>query len=873
MSYTQSLLDTNYTVVSRRKVVEDARISLRRLLQDSSIKSTFDSERSLLNNSLNVVDEYLLKIENTLENESININDLPSGSLTDDDIEDFLEEENSTARFINNLTSGLFGISTILTDVISSTGILPSDYKNFTRNSILVSSLILFVIPGTKGLAATITIVGIAKVIIEALLEESLGDTVVNAWKNSISPFITGVKNSIVETTSRIYNSYIVPVVDTVVDYFQTGQAIDDYNSFLEIINDKSKSILINGLPATIFNIVTQEGAELGLGLFNIAGNIVSGVYNGIKNLGISNETGVTNFLNNAEDSVRKAGSSVIEWISGFINSAEVKNTLAAIGDFIGALLPNYKNGVTETRYGRLMEQSWTIFTASIQNDPNFNVNFLTTTPLDPSENTNFTIYGNMMLGAPLMYTRQTDPNNRTMINTFVKDSIFLSLTPGMPKYNGGAFQQELVSGFQSSYLTQTQTGEEMRDYLLKNGIDQSFANKDKRYYTFDANYEEYYAYLETMLNTMWIKMGLSATEDEKFNIFSFFTGTQTTSLQPKYKSSIGFYVNPVGDISEAISNTTFSSGLEGDANARSSEFQQLNFITGMGTAGPARNINRQIGIAGMQISTFKDIMRSNLSTGLDGAGNANSIISWAGAYNLVKSVVNFANTKDISSIVQQFDVTNGMKVQYPQLWESSNYSKNMNFTFNFVSPYGDPLSIFQYVYVPFFSLLAMAMPRQAAENGLVSPFFVRADIPGWITSDLALITDVTWQKGGSDGTLWTKDKLPRAISGSFTVTDLYPYLSSVKRLSFLSANPSFTVFLDNMAGLRALYNETQDDPFLEYWDNLINRVNGQRNTNDELWNRFSQDRKTVNDIYARTVKDSQTRSINKKAMPWLSRI
>jgi hypothetical protein len=870
MSYTQSLLDTSYKVVSRREVVEDARISLRRLLQDSSIKSTFDSERSLLNDSLNVVDKYLTEIETVLTENltegSIDEEDLPE-TITDETVKNFLTEDNKTARFINNLSSGILGISTILTDLISSTGILPDDYKNLTKSSITVASLLLFVIPGARVIGTTITIIGIAKLIIEAILEESLGDTVVNAWESSVAPFITSVKNSIVETTSRIYNSYVVPVVTTVVDYFQTGQSLDDYNSVLGYIDGVSESILYNGLPSTLFRIVTQDIGSLVLG----AGNIVGGIYDDIKNLGFSNETGLTGFLTNAEDSIRKAGSDVIQWISGFVSSDVVKNTLTTISDLMGALLPNYKNGVTETRYGRLMERSWLTFTESIRNDPDFNVNFLTTTPLDPSENANFTIYGNMMLGAPLMYTRQTDPNNRTMINTFVKDSVFLSLTPGMPKYNGGAFQQE-VSG-QSSYLTQTQTSEEMRDYLLKNGIDQNFANKDKRYYTFNANYEEYYAYLETMLNTMWIKMGLSATEDEKFNIFSFFTGNQTETLQkPKYNSSIGFYVNPVGDVSEAISNSTFSSGLENDANARSSEFQQLNFITGMGTAGAARNINRQIGIAGMQVSTLKDIVKTNFNTGLNAAGDANNLFSLAGAYGLAKSVVKFANTQDMSALVQQFTVTNGMKVQYPQLWESSNYSKNMNFTFNFVSPYGDPLSIFQYVYVPFFSLLAMAMPRQAAENGLVSPFFVRADIPGWITSDLGLITDVTWQKGGPDGTLWTKDKLPRAISGSFTVTDLYPYLSSVKRLSFLSANPSFTVFLDNMAGLRALYNETQDDPFREYWDNLINRVNGQRDTN-ELWNRFSQDRKALNNVYARTVKESQTRSINKKAMPWLSKI
>jgi hypothetical protein len=197
---------------------------------------------------------------------------------------------------------------------------------------------------------------------------------------------------------------------------------------------------------------------------------------------------------------------------------------------------------------------------------------------------------------------------------------------------------------------------------------------------------------------------------------------------------------------------------------------------------------------------------------------------------------------------------------------------RNMSFTFNFVSPYGDPLSIFQYVYVPFLSLLTFAMPRQAAQNGLVSPFFVRADIPGWITSDLAIISDLNWQRGGNDGTMWTKDKLPRAISGSFTVYDLYLYLAMTKRISFLSANPSYTVFLDNMAGLRALYNGSDEDPFNEYWEKMMSRVTGTA-VSQGLWNRFNANEQSENTNFTRTTRESLSKSINKKAAPWLSKI
>lgn len=69
---------------------------------------------------------------------------------------------------------------------------------------------------------------------------------------------------------------------------------------------------------------------------------------------------------------------------------------------------------------------------------------------------------------------------------------------------------------------------------------------------------------------------------------------------------------------------------------------------------------------------------------------------------------------------------------------------------FEFISPYGDPLSIFQHVYTPLAAILALALPKQAAENGYVNPFFLRMDIPGVISSDFAMISNISWIRGGS---------------------------------------------------------------------------------------------------------------------------
>ena len=192
------------------------------------------------------------------------------------------------------------------------------------------------------------------------------------------------------------------------------------------------------------------------------------------------------------------------------------------------------------------------------------------------------------------------------------------------------------------------------------------------------------------------------------------------------------------------------------------------------------------------------------------------------------------------------------MKVTYPELWAESQYTRSVNINFEFISPYGDPLSIFKYVMVPFCALMCFAMPRQAAENGLVSPFLVRGDVSGMFTVDLGMITSFTFTRGGSND-LRTKDGLPLAISGSFTIQDLYPFMAMSKRLSFMSANPNYTVFLNSLAGLHSVY-DSDDTALNEYFREMLNRVSGKNNvSNKGLWNKFNSANRSINNVFANT--------------------
>ncbi len=582
----------------------------------------------------------------------------------------------------------------------------------------------------------------------------------------------------------------------------------------------------------------------------------------------------------NAESAMASVSEKVSEFASYIPSNTALGSAISSIVEVAAQALAPYQDGIEETAFGAAMKKSWqgtsSSFLNTFSNGGSYKVKILKSTPLDAG-NTQASLYGSMMLGCPYLFNKNSDPRNRAIINSFVKDGRFLSLTPGLPKYNGTQYLQ----GDADNIYKQTKEGSDMLAYLLKNGIDSSFANKDKRYYTFEPKYEEYYAYLETMLNTLWIKMGLANSTDNEFNIFSFFNigredggidVSKFNDLQSRYRSSLGFFCNASNAITENVSNSMTSVGgsLAGEINSASDNYQKINYITGMGTGGSARTISRGIGI-GMQVaSDLTAKISNNFNTAKSFARAGKNIItkSLFGAAGAAIDVAKLSATEDLGSWIQSFATTNGMKVVYPELWGDSSYSKSFSVSLSFVSPYGDPLSIFKYVYVPFCALLCFGLPRQAAENGLVSPFFIRADIPGMATSDLAIVSDISWTKGGS-ANLWTKDGLPRAIDVQLTIQDLYPYLAMTKRFSFLSANPSFTVFLDNMAGMCSVYNQSNEDPLKQYWHRMINRVSGSQDFGNTLWNKFNSKKQTANIYAAEKVRENMTANLDYRQIPW----
>lgn len=118
-------------------------------------------------------------------------------------------------------------------------------------------------------------------------------------------------------------------------------------------------------------------------------------------------------------------------------------------------------------------------------------------------------------------------------------------------------------------------------------------------------------------------------------------------------------------------------------------------------------------------------------------------------------------------------NLMNGGQMVFPDQITGVNYSQAVSCSLNFVSPYGDPLSVFLWCIVPTLNILALALPKQVADNMYTFPHICRVCQKGWFNSNLCVLSDVNITRGGSDDTSWTLEGLATDWVVSFSIVPL----------------------------------------------------------------------------------------------------
>ena len=154
-----------------------------------------------------------------------------------------------------------------------------------------------------------------------------------------------------------------------------------------------------------------------------------------------------------------------------------------------------------------------------------------------------------------------------------------------------------------------------------------------------------------------------------------------------------------------------------------------------------------------------------------------------------------------------------GNRIVIPKIWADSEYSTSHSFNLTLRTPYGDPHSIFQDIYVPLACILAGTLPRATGLNSYTRPFFCRAYATGMTSIPLGLIDSLTIERG-SEQFGFNKDFYPLSLNISFTIKDLTgsmpissdmpPLRTSVEGLYqyFAKADSNLTDYLGTLGGI-----------------------------------------------------------------------
>lgn len=163
-------------------------------------------------------------------------------------------------------------------------------------------------------------------------------------------------------------------------------------------------------------------------------------------------------------------------------------------------------------------------------------------------------------------------------------------------------------------------------------------------------------------------------------------------------------------------------------------------------------------------------------------------------------------------------------KIDVPDVWTGSSFSKDISFELTCVAPFKDPVTILKSLYLPLAAILAAGLPRGTGANSWVPPFIARMYSPGFFSSPLCAISSISVERG-ADEFGWTAQRLPGRLSIRVGVKDLSPvmymYLGS-QESEFKEIFGSNNLFSNYMMTLTGMGVVDQTLPMKQMWRKAV---------------------------------------------------
>lgn len=353
------------------------------------------------------------------------------------------------------------------------------------------------------------------------------------------------------------------------------------------------------------------------------------------------------------------------------------------------------------------------------------------------------------VLGLPLLFGPMDDPSQRVFHDTFEGDMPIVFITPGKPRVNKKLFGTSETGGlFNLGSTVNNVLNATANEAFSMIGLNN---NKDGRFISLKPAYSDYYKYVQTLLQYVHASMGLEG----------FFDFSKYSDVKDNY--GLAFYTTKGTYISESSNNSYMMSETAREANSKQSALREQKMLASTGASG----------VLDQMSNWLKDTV----------VGITENIPILGGI---------------VGALTENLD---GSQLVYPDLWDNSTFDRSYSLEFKFYSPYGDPQSIFNYVYVPFISLVALGLPLQDSYYSYKQPFIVRMSSPGRFECECGVIINMNIVRGNEQ--TWTAEGLPREITVTMSVRDLYPSLTLSKTANQLKYNTGLTSFIECMAGIR----------------------------------------------------------------------
>lgn len=265
------------------------------------------------------------------------------------------------------------------------------------------------------------------------------------------------------------------------------------------------------------------------------------------------------------------------------------------------------------------------------------------------------------------------------------------------------------------------------------------------------------------------------------------------------YGNSIAFYINSDASFQDSFGNETTESSLSSLINGLSDKAREIQFL--LGTS------RQMVGEAFDKVDGTLGPIKQQIDNIVNKIAGGNSIFTTIA--NSVKTIVS------------------GGRLQFPQIWSNSSFSKSYSISIKLNTPNTDRVSWWLNIYVPLCHLMGLILPRSEYINSYTTPFIVKAFYKGMFNIDMGIITEMTFTKG-KEGS-WTKDGLPTVVDVSFTIQDLYSTMSMTSTESMFKGKTLQNVaemdYIANLCGINI--NEPDTFRMIRLWCafNISNRV------------------------------------------------